>query len=111
MTPDDIKTWTLIGLALWNSGLTLFVWLRKPGEDAAAAVSKLRTDHGEELAGVNTRLTAIETEISHMPTSEELAQLEGTVKQINERTAAQSEQIKAVAATVSRIESYLLTSK
>lgn len=111
MTPEDIKTWTLIGLALWNSGLTLVVWLRKPGEEAGAAVERLRQDAANELSQVNTRLTAVETEIRHMPTSEELAELEGTVKQINERTAAQSEQIKGVAAAVQRIEHYLLNSK
>lgn len=111
MPPDDIKTWTLLGLALWNAGLTVIVWLRKPGEEAGMAVEKLRQEHADEYGQVNNRLTAIETEIQHMPTSEELAQLEGTVKQINERTAAQSEQLKTMSATVSRIETYLLNQK
>ena len=111
MTPDEIKTWMLVILGLWSAGLSIVVWLRKPGEDASSAVKDLRDEITAELGQVNSRLTKIETEIEHMPTSEELAELEGTVKQINERTAAQSEALKAVASAVARIENYLLTAK
>lgn len=111
MSVDEIKTWLLILIAVWTAVLSIIVWLRKPGEDAGAAVGKLREETADQFGEVNTRLTAIETEMQHMPTSEELAQLEGTVKQIDERTAAQSEQLKTMAATVSRIETYLLNQK
>ena len=111
MTADEIKTWMLVILGLWSAGLSIVVWLRKPGEDASHAVKELRDELSSELGQAKDRLTAIETEIQHMPTSEELAQLEGTVKQINERTAAQSEQMKALAAAVSRIETFLLNNK
>lgn len=111
MNPDELKTWMLVILGLWSAGLSIVVWLRKPGEDATAAVNKLREEMTEELGPIKDRLTTIETEIQHMPTSEELAQLEGTVKQIDERTAAQSEQMKSLAAAVNRIETFLLNHK
>ncbi len=111
MTADDIKTYMLVILGLWSAGLSIVVWLRKPGEDAGEAVSKLRSEISADVGHIKDRLTAIETEIEHMPTSEELAQLEGTVKQINERTAAQSEQMKSLSAAVNRIETFLLNNK
>lgn len=111
MTPDEIKGWLLVALAVWNAGLTLVVWLRKPGEDASHAVDKLREDMVEEQGKVNTRLTAIETELEHMPTSEELTRLEGTVKAIDMRTEGQSRQIETMANAVNRIENYLLNNR
>lgn len=111
MAAEEMKTYMLVILGLWSAGLSIVVWLRKPGEDAGEAVAKLRAEISSDVGHIKDRLTAIETEIEHMPTSEELAQLEGTVKQINERTAAQSESMRALAAAVSRIESFLLNNK
>jgi predicted nucleic acid-binding Zn-ribbon protein len=111
MNSDDLKTYTTVALALWNVGLTIAMWLRKPGEDAGAAVDALRTEHGNQLAKVVQRLVGIETDMRHMPTSEELAQLEGTVKQIAERTEAMTDNMSTVRTQLNRIENYLLDKK
>lgn len=111
MPPDDIKTYTTVALALWNAGLTIAMWLRKPGVDAGAAVESLRKAHGDQLAVVVQRLVSIETDMRHMPTSEELAQLEGTVKQIAERTEAMTDNMSTVRTQLNRIENYLLDKK
>jgi hypothetical protein len=100
---------SLAGLAiLWNIGLTAVVWLRKPGEDASVAVQQLGTELNKALAGHAARLSEIETHMEHMPSSEELAKLEGMVLEINARTEAQSEQLRTVSAALTRIETYLL---
>lgn len=108
MTTEDIKAWLPALLFLWNIALTLVAVLRKPGEAAGVAVAELRAEHSRELQEIKQSLVAVQTEIEHMPNSEELANLRGTVMQIDERTASLSEQIKSVAATTQRIENWLL---
>jgi hypothetical protein len=95
--------------------LALVQWLRKPGHDAAAAVSLLRdhTDqqHTELRQHVDTMhatthrdIAVLSERIAHMPTDEELAQLNGAVH-------ALAETQKVMAAQLNRIENYLLNAK
>lgn len=100
---DPLKNpqlWLAVLALLWNCALTAALWLRKPGVDAGKAVDELRG-----------RLTTIEAHMQHMPTNEELATLEGMVKQLNERTEGLSEAISTVRTQLNRIENYLLTPK
>ncbi|URI06640.1 DUF2730 domain-containing protein [Aquincola tertiaricarbonis] len=91
--------------------LTAVVWLRKPGVDAGAAVERVRTDHGGELQTIKARISAIETTLHHTPTKEDLARLEGSVRQVDERTEGLSEGLSAVRRQLNRIEDYLLNNK
>jgi len=111
MNADEIKTWATVALVLWNVLLTVALWLRKPGEDAGQAVADLRTAHGREIADVRNDVTQIQTQLEHTATKEDLADLAGTVKQINERTVQMAESSRSTSATVSRIENYLLNNK
>lgn len=92
---------------LWNIGLTVVVWLRKPGEDASVAVERLGGDLKRTISLHAERLAEIETHLEHMPNSEELAKLEGTVLQINARSEAQSEALRGLQQALWRIETYL----
>lgn len=87
---DVLQTLAIIGIGL-------VTWLRKPGEDAGLAIE-----------AVHNRVTTLEERIKHMPTSDELSELEGTVKAINERTLGLAEAIGSVRASQARVESFLL---
>jgi hypothetical protein len=104
-TLSDWAQWLAMGV------ISLVVWLRKPGEDAQHSVDTLRADVDERINGHMKRLVEVETHMRHMPTSEELAKLEGTVKQIDERSAALAEAIGQLRIQLNRIESFLLGSK
>jgi len=108
--PDLSISLAAVGI-LWNIGLTVTVWLRKPGEDAGAAVETLSDELKQAIHLHAQRLSQIETHMEHMPSSEELAKLEGTVMEINARTEAQSEQLRTVSAALTRIETYLLNNR
>lgn len=108
---DEFRPWIELTIVLWNCGLTAVVWLRKPGEDAARAVRELRGDVEDRLAGQETKIAEILTHMEHMPTSEEMAALEGTVRQINERTSGLADGMKTVRASLNRIEDYLLRAR
>lgn len=101
-------------LVLNTLGLVLIgvvTWLRKPGEEAAAAARTLDRKLDDTNHEHRNRLTMIESQLKHMPTSDELSALEGDVKAINERTKWQADEIETIRATVTRIESYLLNAK
>ncbi len=72
------------------------LWLRKPGEDATARVGKLEG-----------QLQVIEERIRHMPTADELTELEGTVKSIAAQLDAMQDNVKNTRAAVQRIEDFL----
>lgn len=105
---DDAIPWIQLGIVLWNCGLTAVLWLRKPGEDAADAVDALRGELHSGLRAQASDITEIRAHMAHMPTNDELLQLEGTVKQINERTQSLAANMKTVREALTRIEDYLL---
>lgn len=110
-TLQNLQTWLGVGLTLWTAGLTLVVWLRKPGADASVAVAALEADQRVRHHALNDRVTTLEERVRHMPTSDELSDLEGTVKAINERTEGLAEAVTTIRASLARIESFLLHSK
>lgn len=91
--------------------IVLVLWLRKPGDDARGETAALARKVDEANADHRNRLTAIEASLKHMPTSEELSELEGNVKAITERTEGLIEAIATIRASLARIETYLLTSR
>lgn len=111
-----------IAQLLWLIGLTVATWLRKPGLDAGAAVDRIKEDfltmHETHRAAVERqlrdgekRMTEIETHMEHMPTKDEVAHLEGTVRTIDTRTMGMAEGLNGLRTSVTRIEDYLLRPK
>lgn len=76
------------------------IWLRKPGQDAAVAV-----DH------MKGRVDVLEERIKHMPTTDELTELEGTVKAIKATLEGMATSHESVRTTLIRVENYLLNHK
>ena len=105
---NDLNAWLNAALVLWNAGLTLTLWLRKPGADAGAAVRALEADQRVKHGELNNRVITLEERVRHMPTSDELSELEGTVRAINERTEGLAEAIGTVRTTLNGIETFLL---
>jgi len=108
MNSLDSKFWLDVAHWIGTVGLAFTIWLRKPGTDAGLAVTALKADMDARFNTHTQRLTEIEVHMEHMATSEALMQLEGTVKQIGERTAGIDERLKTVSVTLGRIETFLL---
>lgn len=109
--PPEYKIWLDLLQWLVTGLIAATVWLRKPGEDAGEAVSLLRKELSKQLSGLIHRLIVVEERIKHSPSSEELAELEGTVKTISAQLLSQSESNAVMRAQLTRIESYLLNRK
>lgn len=86
----DLAQWVLVGL----------LWLRKPGVQA-----------GEAVAALTNRVAIFEERIKHMPTSEELAELAGSVRALETQAEAQTQQLNTMRVQLTRIEDYLLKNR
>jgi hypothetical protein len=114
---------------VWLVGLSLAAWLRKPGQEAAvsaqeaaasasqvrkdleAAMQQHRDEVDERLGQQGELLSSIATHLQHVPSSEELATLGGTVKAIDERTRGMTEQIAGMHQGLVRLQEYLMHRK
>jgi hypothetical protein len=88
--------------------LSISVWLRKPGEDAGKAVSSLRADFSAHTAQANSRMATFDEALKHIPSREELAELEGTVKGIAVQVSGVAEGVKRQETQLNRISDFLL---
>ena len=95
-------------LDIAQSIVLVVLWLRKPGQDAAAAVDVLRAHVDASFKLLSERQVKIETRIEHMPTSEEFESLKGDTGRIDERTRGLADGMSTVRAQLNRIETYLL---
>ena len=111
MNSIDIRFWLDLSQWLLMMVLAVTVWLRKPGHDAGEAVQALRIDLDKRLQGHSERLTEIEAHMEHMPTSEELEELKGTVKETGQRVAGIADGMSTMRNTLTRIETFLLNSR
>jgi hypothetical protein len=109
--PANLKDVLLMGSLVWNAMLSVTVWLRKPGEDAGAAVNTLRNETAEEVADLDHRVTVVEQQIKHVPTTSEMAELDGTVRSIAMQNSGLVEAIGTMRTQLNRIETYLLNAQ
>ncbi|ACB34519.1 phage-related hypothetical protein [Leptothrix cholodnii SP-6] len=109
--PPEFKDW--INLIQWlaTGAIGVTVWLRKPGQDAAEAVTKLRAEVLTLLSRITHRVITVEEHIKHVPTSAELMELEGTVKASAAQTAGLVESMSTMRVQLNRIEAYLLNAR
>lgn len=106
--------------AAWTLLLTIVIWLRKPGQDAQLAVTRLREEchacraaqerqFGELRRDEERRLTEIETHIEHMPTAAAVSALDSAIREVGARLVGMHELQATMSTKVSLIEQYLLT--
>ena len=109
--PPNMKDLLIIGNLLLSGVLSIAMWLRKPGEDAGKAVDTLRRETAEEVAEMGHRVTVVEQQIKHMPTSSEMAELDGTVRSISMQNSGLAEAIGTMRRQLDRIETFLLNAQ
>lgn len=74
----------------------VLLWLRKPGEDAKT-----------NMAALGGRVDVFEERMKHMPTSDELTEVEGTVRAMHAKLEGMADAVKTTRNGVQRIEDFL----
>lgn len=92
----DPKFWLQLGLVLWNIGLTTALWLRKPGEDAGKAVTKLDSD-----------MRVMQETLKHLPTRHEVNELSAGMAAVKADNRAQTDMLRVVQRQLNSIEDWL----
>jgi hypothetical protein len=129
MNFTDPRFYLDVAVIIFSVINVLVTWLRKPGEDAVAGLATLRdhvdTQH-KAIAGdvatlrrhvddqhqaVHNNLAVLGERIAHMPTSEELAELAGSVKALAASQEALASAQDRMSQSLTRIENYLLNNK
>lgn len=108
---NDLLPLLGLGLSLVTALATFVLWLRRPGEDAAGLVRDLDTATRVQLAAQSARVDVLEERVKHMPTSDELTQLEGEMRAISAQLSAVADQLPSVKSALTRIENYLLSER
>lgn len=78
----------------------VLLWLRKPGQDAMQRVEY-----------VDGRVDVIEERLKHMPSTDDLTELEGTVRAISAQIGGMEDTVKTTRNTVQRIEDFLRSNR
>lgn len=74
----------------------LLLWLRKPGDDAE-----------KKAVLLSARIDVLEERVKHMPTTDMVTELEGTVKAVNATLDALQGNFKSLQQGLARIETFM----
>lgn len=111
MTPSDVQTidlWLPVLNVIWTGALTLMIWLRKPGLEAKNEIKQLEQIVSQRQSSTAERLREIEIRLEHVAGSEQLKEVEGSIKQMVERNASLADRIVSLSNQLARVESLLL---
>lgn len=108
----DVLQWLSIGVvAVWG-------YLRTKDKDNDTAVKKVAEElaefiriSGEAQHAQNLRLTAVEERLKHMPTSDELAQIEGNVSEVRAKVDGIDDLLRRVEHQTNLIHQHLLNGR
>lgn len=111
---EHLNQW-LSALALVISIITaLGLWLSKPSKEMAAKIETVRCDqekfetvYFEGAKGHDRRIQAVETELRHLPTSDDFGRLQITVTKVEGDMKRIEETLTRVGRVVDRIDDHL----
>lgn len=87
------------------------LWLRKPGQDAAEQLVQFKANVAEADGVLKGRLDVLEERVRHMPTTEELREVEGQLGAIKAEMGGLKDAVQSTRNGVIRIEEFLRTTR
>ena len=126
---EDLRPWAVLAIMFFQALFTLYLFRRTSTKEAVAALDKrfdaiAVTAKGDVAAvreevkladqhieGLHNRLSAVEGEIKHLPTKDQVHALHLGMMEINGKVREQSQVLEAVKATAQRVENFLLEHK
>ena len=104
MTPAEAKDWLGVAALLISVSGAFYAWLTRGSKDNSEQIGKLDS----RMDDMSTRLQSVEHELKHMPDRETISDLRVSVEGLKAGLNAMGSQTQTMAASVRRIEDYLL---
>jgi cell fate (sporulation/competence/biofilm development) regulator YmcA (YheA/YmcA/DUF963 family) len=122
---ETVRNWATTLSVIISAGSVIFIWLKTPGEkikqsiaavatkvdglkeSTAEAIDELKEQCREDLKNHDRRIQSLEDEVKHLPTSEELAELQVTVTRVEGDVKRIEGTLDRVDHVVGRIDDYL----
>ena len=98
-----IRNWVAVIALVISASSVIVVWLKAPGQSIARKLGEIR----EDLKKHDRRIQRVEQEIKHLPTSEEVAELQIGVTRLEGDMKRIEETLGGVKSTVQSIDNYL----
>lgn len=95
-------------ITLTNSVAAFLLWMRKPGQDASAEIDRFKASSAAANGALSGRMDVLEERVKHMPTSDELRELEGQLVGIKAEMGSLKDAVTATRSGVARIENWLM---
>ncbi|OLF81261.1 hypothetical protein AWH62_00880 [Maricaulis sp. W15] len=101
---DEVKGWAGVLATLLSIGSIVYTWLTATGRANGAKLD----EHGAALVDHDRRIQAVEAELKHLPTKEDVAEVKLAISELNGRLGRIEESGQGTSRAVRRIEEYLL---
>lgn len=119
MSIVEIQTWWLMAVSVATTVLSIVVWLRRPGEEAGRAATKLRELLDQKITELRDLLSAEVSELrivqeradermKHVPTRDEVSELSGDMKAVKAQMDAVINTQTTSTMALGRIETWLI---
>lgn len=108
MIEEVIRQWAPILFSAASLLLAISVQRRQAQLREMEGIGKRVADGESEVDELRERLGRLEVDMAHLPTKDQVHRLELRVEGIGGDTKAMNETLKAVAASSSRVENYML---
>ena len=108
MNYDAIKAWVDVAQLIITGAIGIYIYLVNRGDAVNARVTSLKEDHDKRLDDHQERLSALEATIDHLPTHGDLTGLKEDVASLKAEMGGQTELLKRLEKTVSRISDWLI---
>lgn len=93
---------------LVSIGAIIYTWIATKDKDNSQHIKAVEEALGKSIATHSSRLDKIETALMHIPTQDELAELQGDMKAVKEAQQSMRTEIETMRKSVDRILDYLL---
>ena len=108
MNYDAIKIWVDIAQFAITGAIGVYIYLINRGDATNRRISDLEKSHDERLDHHQSRISKLEEALEHMPTHNDLSGLKTDIASLKSETHGQTELLKRLEATVSRISDWLI---
>lgn len=92
-------------------GAAIYTWIATQDKDNSQHIKAVETALGNVLAEHASRLDKVETALLHLPTQNELSELQGDMKAVKEAQQGVRSELAGVKSSVDRMFEFLLNNK